>query len=63
MRKPKRVELINTKGVRKSFGSAHAVSVLTYSNLWSLPEDSKLELTEDGIRVKPNKGTDKESEE
>ena len=63
MRKPKRVDLKNVNGVVVPFGYDHALNLLTYSRLWSLPEDSKLELTEDGIRVKPNKGTDKESEE
>jgi len=63
MRKPKKVELISIKGVVKTFGYDHALNLLKTFNTWSLPEDSKLELTEDGIRARPNKGSDKESEE
>lgn len=63
MRKPKKVELINIKGVVKTFGYDHALNLLKTFKTWSLPEDSKYELIEDGIRAKPNKGSDKESEE
>jgi len=63
MRRPKKVDLLNSKGVVKTFGFNHALSLLTYSSLWSLPEDSKYELTENGIRTKSNSGADKGAEE
>jgi len=63
MSKIKKVELINVKGVRQSFGAEHASNILASSKLWSLPEDSKYELTEDGFKSKRNSRTDKEPEE
>ena len=62
MRKPNKVDLINSKGVVKTFGYDHALSLLTFSSLWSLPEDSKYELTDNGIRTKSDSGTDKGAE-
>jgi len=63
MRKPKKVDLIDVKGVVHSFGYDHALNLLTYSKLFSLPEDSKYELTDNGIRTKSNSGADSRAEE
>lgn len=63
MRKPKKLDLINSKGMVVSFGYDHALSLLSFSKLWSLPEDSKYELTDNGIRAKSNSGADKGAEE
>ena len=58
MRKPKKVDLIDIKGVVHSFGYDHALNLLAYSKLFSLPEDSKYEFKDNGIRTKSNSEAD-----